>query len=79
MTNTIEISQCAELITCGLIEIIHGPTCVLGALRIINKKASLYTEGKSLAIYFEDSRFRRKRIFNFIVSKIYVDKRSRVR
>ena len=34
---------------------------------------------KSLAIYFEDSQFRRNRTFNFIVSSIYVDKRSRVR
>ena len=34
---------------------------------------------KSLAIYFEDSQLRRNRTFNFIVSKIYVDKRSRVR
>ena len=34
---------------------------------------------KSLAIYFEDSQFRRNWTFNFIVSKIYVDKRSRVR
>ena len=34
---------------------------------------------KSLAIYFGDSQFRRNRTFNFIVSKIYVDKRSRVR
>ena len=34
---------------------------------------------KSLAIYFEDSQFRRNRAFNFIVLKIYVDKRSRVR
>ena len=34
---------------------------------------------KSLAIYFEDSQFRRNKNFNFIVSKIYVDKRSRVR
>ena len=31
---------------------------------------------KSLAINFEDSQFRRNRTFNFIVSKIYVDKRS---
>ena len=35
VTNTIEITQRAEFITCGLIEIIHGPTCALGALRII--------------------------------------------
>ena len=34
---------------------------------------------KSLAIYFEDSQFIKIRTFNFIVSKIYVDKRSRVR
>ena len=34
---------------------------------------------KSLAIYFDDSQFRRNRTLNFIVSKIYVDKRSRVR
>ena len=34
---------------------------------------------KSLAIYFEVSQFIRIRTFNFIVSKIYVDKRSRVR
>ena len=31
---------------------------------------------KSLAIYFGDSQFRRNRTFNFIVSKVYVDKRS---
>ena len=30
---------------------------------------------KSLSIYFGDSQFRRNRIFNFIISKIYVDKR----
>ena len=35
MTNTIKITQRAELITRGLIEIIHGPTCILGALRIM--------------------------------------------
>ena len=35
--------------------------------------------GKSLAINFEDSQFRTNKTFNFIVSKIYVDKRSRVR
>ena len=34
---------------------------------------------KSLAIYFGDSQFRRNRTSNFIVSKMYVDKRSRVR
>ena len=34
---------------------------------------------KSLAIYFGDSQFRRNRTFNLKVSKIYVDKRSRVR
>ena len=34
---------------------------------------------KSLAIYFEDSRFRRNKTFNFIVSKLYFDKRLRVR
>ena len=35
--------------------------------------------GKSLAIYFEDSQFKRIRTFNSIVSKLYVEKRSRVR
>ena len=39
---------------------------------------SLILREKSLAIYFENSQFRRNRIFNFIVSKIYVDKRPRV-
>ena len=34
---------------------------------------------KSLAIYFGDSQFRRNRTFNLKVSKINVDKRSRVR
>ena len=34
---------------------------------------------KSLAIYFEDSQFRRNMTFNFILSNIYVDKRSRKR
>ena len=32
----------------------------------------------SLAINFGDSRFRRNRIFNFKISKIYVDKRLQV-
>ena len=32
----------------------------------------------SLTINFGDSRFRRNRIFNFIISKIYVDKRLQV-
>ena len=32
----------------------------------------------SLAINFGDSGFRRNRIFNFIISKIFVDKRLRV-
>ena len=36
-----------------------------------------YTEGKSLAIYFWDSQFRRNRIFNLIMSKICVDECSR--
>ena len=34
---------------------------------------------KSLAIYFEDSQFRRNRTFISILSNIYVDKRSRIR
>ena len=34
---------------------------------------------KSLAIYLRGSQFRRNGIFNFIMSKIYVDERSRVR
>ena len=34
---------------------------------------------KSLAIYFEDSQIRRNRTFNFILSNIYVDKRSQIR
>ena len=33
---------------------------------------------KSLAIYFENSQFKSNMTFNFIVSKIYADKRSRV-
>ena len=33
------------------------------------RKSPLYTEGNSLAIYFEDSQFRRNRTFHFIVSK----------
>ena len=36
-----------------------------------------YTEGKSLAIYFWDSQFRRNRIFNLIMSKICVYECSR--
>ena len=38
-----------------------------------------FTMGKSLAIYFGDSQFRRNRAFNYIVSKKFVDKRSLVR
>ena len=35
----------------------------------------IYCGKKSLAIYFWESQFRRNRIFNFIISKRYVDKR----
>ena len=45
---------------------------------ILNKISYILRE-KSLAIYFGDSQFKRNRTFNFIVSKIYVDKRSQVR
>ena len=34
---------------------------------------------KSLTIYFEDSQLKRNMTFDFIVSNLYVDKRSRVR
>ena len=44
----------------------------------LSARTSILRE-KSLAIYFEDSQFIRIKTFNFIVSKIYVDKRSRVR
>ena len=33
-----------------------------------------YTEGKSLAIYFGDSQFKRNMIVNFMILKIYVAK-----
>ena len=35
--------------------------------------------GASLVIYFGDSQFRRNGIFSFIISKMYDDKRLRVR
>ena len=43
-----------------------------------NKQENILRE-KNLAIYFEDSQFRRNRTYNFKVPKIYVDKRARVR
>ena len=43
------------------------------------KKSQYILREKSLAIYLEDSQFRTNKTFNFIMSKIYVDKRSRVR
>ena len=43
-----------------------------------NRPISILRE-KSLAIYFEDSQFKRNKTFNFIMSSIYVDKRSQVR
>ena len=48
-------------------------------LRFTGVKYIYIPRGKSLAIYFGDSQLRRNRTFNFKVSKIYVDKRSRVR
>ena len=47
-------------------------------LMVLSGWLNIYTEGKSLAKYFGDSQFKRNRTFNSIVSKIYVDKRSRV-
>ena len=58
---------------------LYGPLIVFSPCDYLDKSYLIYTEGKSLAIYFEDSQFRRNRTFNFIVSKIYVDKGSRVR
>ena len=43
------------------------------------KKSEYILREKSLAIYFEDSQLKRNRTFNILVSKIYVDKRLRVR
>ena len=45
----------------------------------VNEIKETYTKGKSLAIYFEDSQFRRNRTLNFIVSLMYAEKLSRVR
>ena len=48
--------------------------------KVLIYRCSVYIlREKSLAIYFEDSQFRVNKTFNFIVSKIYVDKHSRVR
>ena len=49
MTNTIKITQRAELITRGLIEIIQGPTCILGGLRI--KICQFYVKISIFEIY----------------------------
>ena len=46
---------------------------------MLDNNARYILREKSLAIYFEDSQFRSNMTFYFIVSKIYVDKRSRVR
>ena len=35
---------------------------------------SKYTEGKKFSNYFGDSQLRRNGIFNFIISRFYVDK-----
>ena len=57
----------------------HIPT-ILDVVIISNWSIIIYIlREKSLAIYFEDSQFRRNMTLNFIVSLIYVDKRSRVR
>ena len=48
-------------------------------LETLSGKFNAILREKSLAIYFGDSQFRKNMTFNFIVSKIYVDKRSRVR
>ena len=39
---------------------------------VISTQCPLYTEGKSLAIYFGDSQFRRNRTLNIIVSKLFM-------
>ena len=43
-----------------------------------NRTEHILREKRS-AIYFQESQYRRNRTFNFIISKIYVDKHSRVR
>ena len=40
---------------------------------------SKYTEGKKFSNYFGDAQLRRNAIFNFIISKFYVDKPLQVR
>ena len=45
---------------------------------MINNNNNILRE-KSLAIYFEDSQLKRNMTFDFVVSNLYVDKRSRVR
>ena len=53
-------------------------TLLLVWLTRVSQNYSVLRE-KSLAIYFEDSQFRRNWTFNIILSNIYVDKRSRIR
>ena len=78
-------SKCADQV-CSTLNMFH--LCLLQARFYFEYIPSMhtsvsciliYTEGKSFTIYFWDSKFRRNRTFNFIVSKIYVDKLSRVR
>ena len=57
---------------------LNGPLNIAYACLLVYGLFNILRE-KSLAIYFEDSQLRRKETFDFIVSKIYVDKRSRVR
>ena len=56
------------------------PVFFLNARRVRKRQPCILNilREKSLAIYFGDSQFKRNRTFNFIVSKIYVEKCSRV-
>ena len=55
----------------------HGGRYILDSLKVCFHSRHYILRGKKLAIYFGDSQFRRNG--TFIVSKLYVDKRSRVR
>ena len=60
-----------ELIVCICVHALCVTVCAFGYTCILR--------GKCLAIYFEDSQFRRNRSLSLKVSNIYVDKRSRLR
>ena len=76
--NRLNVAKAAVFKFSSIFNLIFFSAVVLPLVELLITVIWYILREISLAIYFGDSQFRINGTFNYIVSKIYVDKRSRV-